>query len=146
MVETRRFGNWICFQPQVKGVEETPTQLDPLERTWLRLASNCAATQELLNILWNPKVHYLVQESPPLVSIAIQIDPIHTTISHLSMIYFNISHPPTCWSSQWSLSFWRFHQYPICIRLLPIRATWPAHHNLLDLVIVIIFGKEYKLL
>jgi hypothetical protein len=25
-VETRRFGNWICFRPQVKG-EKTPTQL-----------------------------------------------------------------------------------------------------------------------
>jgi hypothetical protein len=31
-VETRRFRNWICFRPQVNGGEETPTQLDPLER------------------------------------------------------------------------------------------------------------------
>jgi hypothetical protein len=32
-VETRRFGNWICFRPQVKGgVEKTATQLGPLER------------------------------------------------------------------------------------------------------------------
>jgi hypothetical protein len=30
-VETRRFGNWICFRPQVKG-EKTPTQLGHLER------------------------------------------------------------------------------------------------------------------
>jgi hypothetical protein len=29
--KTRRFGNWICFRPQVKG-EKTPTQLGPLER------------------------------------------------------------------------------------------------------------------
>jgi hypothetical protein len=27
----RRFGNWICFRPQVKG-EKTPTQLDTIER------------------------------------------------------------------------------------------------------------------
>jgi hypothetical protein len=26
----RRFGNWICFCPQVRG--KTPTQLGPLER------------------------------------------------------------------------------------------------------------------
>jgi hypothetical protein len=26
---------------------------------------------------------------------------------------------PTSWSSQWSLSFWVSHQYPICIPLLP---------------------------
>jgi hypothetical protein len=32
---TRRFGNWICFLPQVKGGKKTPTQLDPLERATL---------------------------------------------------------------------------------------------------------------
>jgi hypothetical protein len=30
-IKTRRFGNWICFRPQVKG-EKTPTQLGPSER------------------------------------------------------------------------------------------------------------------
>jgi hypothetical protein len=30
--KTRRFGNWICFRPQVKGGEKTPTQLGLLER------------------------------------------------------------------------------------------------------------------
>jgi hypothetical protein len=32
ILETRkqRFGNWICFRPEVKG--ETPTLLGPLER------------------------------------------------------------------------------------------------------------------
>jgi hypothetical protein len=30
---TRRFGNWICFRPQVKGGrKKTPTQLGPLQR------------------------------------------------------------------------------------------------------------------
>jgi hypothetical protein len=30
--KTRRFGNWICFRPQVKVGEKTPTQLGPLDR------------------------------------------------------------------------------------------------------------------
>jgi hypothetical protein len=35
---TQRFGNWICFRPQVRG-QETSTHLGPLERVqWLRLA------------------------------------------------------------------------------------------------------------
>jgi hypothetical protein len=29
--KTRRFGNWICFRPQLKVGEKTPTQLGPLE-------------------------------------------------------------------------------------------------------------------
>jgi hypothetical protein len=36
----------------------------------------------------------------------------------LTKIHFNTVHPPTSWFSQWSLSFWISHQYPICIPLL----------------------------
>jgi hypothetical protein len=43
----------------------------------------------------------------------------------------NIVHLPM---SQWSLSFWMSHQYSICILLLPICATCPAHLILLDLI------------
>jgi hypothetical protein len=46
----------------------------------------------------------------------------------------NLNHPPTSWSAQRSLSFCRSRQYPICIPLLPIRATCPAHLILLGLI------------
>jgi hypothetical protein len=77
-------------------------------------------------------------QEPLLVPILSQINPIHPIPSYLSKIHFNIVHPPTSWSSQWSLSFWISHQCPICIPLLPIRATCPAHLILLDLIILII--------
>jgi hypothetical protein len=67
---------------------------------------------------------------------------INTTPSYLSKIDFNIFHPPTSWSSQWSLSFWLSHQYPIYILLLPIRVTCPTHLILFDLIVLITFDEE----
>jgi hypothetical protein len=58
-------------------------------------AANCAASQEVPIILWNPKVQYRVHKSPPLVLILSHINPIHSISSCLSKIHVNIVHPPT---------------------------------------------------
>jgi hypothetical protein len=62
---------------------------------------------------------------------------IHSIPSYLSKIHFNIVHPRTSSSSQWSLSFWVSHLYPICIPLLhhscymprPYHPSWLDYSN-----------------
>jgi hypothetical protein len=60
-----------------------------------RGAANCSATQELPSILCNPKDHYRVHKSPPLVPILSRINPVHSIPSYFSKIHFTIVCPPT---------------------------------------------------
>jgi len=68
-------------------------------------ANNKSGSQQISRLLWEPKVLYRGHNSPLLVSILRQMNPVHTFPPYFPKVHSNIMFPCTSRSSERSLSF-----------------------------------------
>ena len=78
-----------------------------------------SASQEILSILWYPKVHYHIQNCPPPLPILSQLDPVQTPTSYFLKHHLNIILPSMPGSPPGSLSIRFPHQTPVHASPLP---------------------------
>ena len=107
-----------------RSVEIMSTTLfdNSMEQIQSREANRFSAIQEIPHILWNPKVHYHIHQSPPRDPVLSQINPVLAPPPpqpYVLKVHFTIIRPSTSGFSQVSLWLGFPHQNPVNISHLP---------------------------
>jgi hypothetical protein len=98
-------------------------------------------SQETPHTVWTPKIDYYSDKSLTLASVLSQINTVHALLFCLFKIHFTIILPWMPRSSTWSLAF-TVSNYNSVFLFSLMCATCPVYPILLDLITLIIFGKD----
>jgi hypothetical protein len=90
-------------------------------------ANSHSASQEIPCILWNPKFHYHVHKTPPLLPVLRQMNTFHTFPSYFPKILSNIILPSTPSYFEWSLPLKFSDQILYAFLMLAMLVTFPTH-------------------
>ena len=107
-------------------------------------ANRFSASQEILHILWNPKVHYCIHTCLSTVPLQSQLDPVYTSTLLFLKIHLNIILPSTPGSPKWSLSLRFPHQSPLYASPLPHARYKPRTSHSSQFYPPKKFGEEYR--
>jgi len=86
-----------------------------MEQSFSWEVNTISASQEIPHLLFNPKVHYCVHNSPTLVTVVSQTNPAHTFPPYFLKIQSNIIFLSTSIYTDWSLHLRLSEQNLACI-------------------------------
>ena len=113
-------------------MEESPSS----EANWF------TASQEILRLLWNLKVHCHIHKDVPPVPIMSELDLVHTPTSHFLKIHLHIILPSMPGSPKWLFPSGFPTKTPYTALLSPMHTTWHAHLILLDFITHTTLGED----
>ena len=114
-----------------------------MERSPFWEANRSSASQEILHILRNLKVHYRIHKSPSTVPILSQVNHAHFLKSHFN-IFSSLSLNLSCglFPSGFSTKLC-LHPSSLALSLSLTLSTFPAQIIVLELITQLIFGEKY---